>query len=289
MFEDLKFKIQKGDALIRIIMLNIFIFVLLLVLKVLLILTLHEPTWVFLKSFFELPMSMEALIYKPWTIFTYGFTHFEIFHFIFNMLGLYWFGSIIQDFIGEKRLVAIFLYGILIGAVLVLFSVNVLPFFKNEYRPLVGASAGIYALSVAAVTLLPTYTISFPIFGEVRLLYLVLIYLVISFASTIGSNGGGNIAHLGGAFAGFVFNKTLQKGLDLGLPFYKFSEFIMSLFVKKSKLKVVYRNPSLVMKESTDLSDQDEIDRILDKMNQNGGYNSLTKEEKEKLFKYSQK
>ncbi|MFN8436543.1 MAG: rhomboid family intramembrane serine protease [Cytophagales bacterium] len=286
MFEDLKFKFLKGDALIRVILINAFIFIPLLVLKVVLVLLNSRPTFNYVMSYFEMPTKLDLLLLRPWTVIVYGFTQVDVLHFIFNMLGIYWFGGIIQEFIGEKRFVSIYVLGVIFGALVVLIAYNVFPYFNNTIEFLIGASGAVFALAVAAVTLLPKYTISFPIFGEIKLLYLVLLYLLISFASTIGQNAGGNIDHLGGAFLGFVFIKLLQKGYDLGKPI----NYITSLFNKKpkTKLRVSHRSEK-PMKNNSEAPDQDEIDRILDKMNQKGGYNSLSQEEKEKLFKYSQK
>lgn len=286
MLDDLKFKIKKGDALVRVIIINLFIFLPLLLLNIILVLTNHEYVFNFIKSFVELPSYLPQLVVRPWTLVTYGFTHISILHFIMNMLGLYWLGGIIQEFLGEKKFMNIYLLGAIGGGVLFLLAYNIFPYFHDKMIPMVGASGAIFALGVAAVTLLPTYTVYITFLGEVRLMYIIGIYLLISLASTIGPNAGGNIAHLGGGLLGFTYIKMLKQGYDMGAPIQKTWAWASGLFVKKSNLRITYKNLEHV---SAEYPDQEEIDRILDKMNQKGGYNALSKEEKEKLFKYSQK
>ncbi|HOY41662.1 MAG TPA: rhomboid family intramembrane serine protease, partial [Chitinophagales bacterium] len=108
---------------------------------------------------------------------------------------------------------------------------------------------------------------------------------------------GGHIAHLGGALFGFIFIKQLQNGMDFSKPFYAVTDFFSNLFKKKSKLKVEYKKEYVYTSEKTTktntaqqketASKQEKLDAILDKINRSS-YESLSKEEKEFLFKISQ-
>ena len=158
---------------------------------------------------------------------------------------------------------------------------------------MVGASAAVDAIVVAAATLLPDYTFFLLFFGPVRIKYIAAITVFLSFIGTVGGNAGGNIAHLGGAFIGFVYIKQLQAGINWGGWITVIIDWFKDLFKEKPKVKVSYRNaPSSAKKSATtksaDTVSQSEIDAILDKIS-DGGYESLTKEEKEKLFNASKK
>lgn len=286
MLDDLKFKIQKGDALVRVIIINFFIYIPLQLLYLIGKATQNFFLFDVVKSYFELPSLPSLFLLRPWTVIAYGFAHYEIWHFLMNMLGLYWLGGIVQEFLGQKRFVNIYILGTIFGGLLCMLAYNTLPYFENKISLLVGASGAVFALGVAAVTLLPRYTVYFPFLGEVKLVYVIGVYLLISLAFSLGDNAGGNIAHLGGGFLGYLYIKMLNNGYDMGSPIQKTWLWISGLFKRKSKLRVSYKNLEHV---SSEYPDQEEIDRILDKMNQKGGYNALSKEEKEKLFKYSQK
>jgi len=155
----------------------------------------------------------------------------------------------------------------------------------------VGASAAVFAVVVAAATLLPDYTFFLLFLGPVRIKYIAAFYVIISFLGSVGSNAGGEIAHLGGALMGFVYIKQLQSGANWGSWITATLDWFKNLFTAKPKVKVTYRNSetSSPKKSSTKPSvSQDEIDVILDKIS-DGGYESLTKDEKEKLFNASKK
>ena len=159
-------------------------------------------------------------------------------------------------------------------------SYNVFPFFTNGDAALsssvVGASASVMAIIVGAATIVPNYTISLMFIGPVKLKWLVIIYVAIDFLGVTGPNAGGQIAHLGGALFGFVYVRQLQKGND-------WIASIAGLFKKRSKLKVVANNKN---KDAVSKPRQEDIDRILDKISKSG-YENLTKQEKEILFRAS--
>lgn len=228
----------------------------------------------------SLPAYLPALLFKPWTILTYMFLHLDIFHFFFNMLGFYWLGRIFEDFLNQRQLTFTYLAGGLFGAFLFILFYNIFPGFQLALfnSTLLGASASVMAVIVATATLLPDYSIRLLLFGEIRLKFLALIYVLLDVISISGLNAGGAVAHLGGALLGFVFIKQLQAGNDWS-----------KIFHRRKRLKVV-RNTTAKVGTITSQSVPDEeiIDQILDKISKSG-YDSLTKQEKEQLFKASNK
>lgn len=226
--------------------------------------------------FLALPAALDSLLYKPWTIATYMFAQQEFFHLLFNMLWLYWMGMIFLDFLNKRQFIFTYLAGGLSGGLLFLLLYNLVPAFENPQALLIGASGSVYAVVIATATLLPDYSIRMLFFGNVRLKYLALAFVVLNILGLSGSNVGGSLAHLGGGIFGFIFILQLRKGHD------------WSNIIKRNprKLKVI-RNTQ-PPKNTTYFSNQDYIDSILDKISQSG-YNSLTKEEKDALFNASRK
>lgn len=226
----------------------------------------------------SVPAAPEQLLYKPWSIVMYMFTHTGLFHFFFNMLVLYWFGRIFEDFLNSKQFTFIYLVGGLFGALLYIAFYNIFPvFLVAKYNSLLlGASGSVMAIVVATATLLPDYSIRLLLFGDVRLKYLALVFVLIDVISIAGTNPGGSIAHLGGALLGFIFIKQLQNGNDWS-----------KIFQQRKRLKVV-KNPGIPPVSSSKVPEQELIDQILDKISRSG-YNSLTQQEKEQLFKASNK
>jgi membrane associated rhomboid family serine protease len=231
-------------------------------------------------EYLQLTAYLPKLPLRFWTPLTYMFMHAGVFHILFNMLWLYWFGQIFEEYLGKKRTLGLYIMGGLAGAALYILSYNTLPFFTHENAAagssLVGASASVMAIMVATATLLPDYTISLMFIGPVKLKWLILFFIIIDFLGITGFNAGGEIAHLGGALLGFVYIKRLQKGHD-------WIDSISSIFKPKSKLKVVAKAAS---GRANDFPRQEEIDQILDKISRSG-YDSLNKQEKEILFRAS--
>ncbi len=278
---------RKDNGLIKIILTNIIIFLVLSLIYVFSKLFQNNVVSQFLLENLILPTDLSVFISKPWTLITYFFSHENIFHIIFNLLSFYWFGNIIVEYLGNRRLVNIYILGGIFAGVLFLLLFNTIPFFINSPTlGLIGASGAIYAVVVAAATLVPDYTFFLMFFGPVKIKYLAIGMIFISILGSVEANAGGNIAHLGGALMGYVFIRFLKQGTDLGKPISATSDFVNKLFVKKTPLKVTYKGSGKEVNYGA--PDQKEIDQILDKINRSG-YESLSKEEKQKLFKASQK
>jgi membrane associated rhomboid family serine protease len=286
---------RKNNGLIQIILINLIVFLTLIVLQVTLTLTGAAPYYRLIIDQLALPSALGSLMYKPWTLFTYFFTHEGIFHILFNMLFLYWFGKLIEEYLGNRRLINLYILGGLAGGILYIVMYNLFPFFADRVASsvLIGASGAVFAVVVGAATLMPNYTFHLLLLGPVRIKYIAAFYVVLSFARSIGENAGGDIAHLGGALLGFVFIRQLRSGNDLGRPLTAFAEWFNRLFRKKPVMRVTYQNKGKnayggYSTPNYGVPNQDEIDNILDKISRSG-YESLTKEEKQKLFRASQR
>lgn len=247
----------------------------------------------FLLMNLALPAPVLSFLVKPWTLITYFFTHEGFWHILWNMLFLYWFGNLVKEYLGNRRFVNVYILGGISGGVLYLLMYNLVPYFVNNqpYLGLIGASGAVYAVVVAAATLIPNYTFNLLLIGPVRIVYIAAFYVVASFFGLAGGNAGGNLAHLGGAVIGFLFIRQLHRGTDLGRPITYLADKFNGLFQRKPKLRVTHNGkPTTRTRRATGTSgkpDQQEIDAILDKIS-HSGYESLTKEEKQKLFSASQ-
>lgn len=230
-------------------------------------------------DYLELPAFYPTLLRHFWTPVTYMFMHAGILHIFFNMLWLFWMGQIFEEFLGNKKTIGVYLLGGLTGALFYVLGFNYIPVFANAgmvHIPIVGASAAVMSILIATATLLPDYTIMLLLIGPVRLKWLALVYVIIDFLMIAGTNPGGEISHLGGALFGFIYIKQLQRGNDM-------VGFFTNLFKRRSKLKIASRNSS---EDASGKPRQDEVDRILDKISRSG-YESLSKQEKEILFRAS--
>jgi membrane associated rhomboid family serine protease len=302
MFDEFKSAFNRyNNAHVQLIIINVVVF---LALGVLFVISKIAGTPVFFEKVYEqftLPSQISEFIQQPWTLITYSFAHYfnyalgdvGIFHILLNMLVFYWFARLFVEYLGSDKLVAVYILGGLSGGILYLLLYNTIPFFMQMPSSLVGASAAVYAVVVAVATLIPNYTFFLMFLGPVRIKYIAGFYLVISFLGSVGTNAGGNIAHLGGALIGFAYMKQLQAGSNWGLWITVTMDWIKNLFKPKQNVKVSYRNEKSKYSKATVVGDklsytQDEIDAILDKISA-AGYESLTKEEKEKLFNASKK
>lgn len=293
--EDIKLKIRNGNPITRLIIINVVVFLTISILRILLFLTGNNGTFSefvnFIISNISLPLSLQGFIYKPWTIITYMFTHIDIFHLFWNMVTLYWFGEIISNYTSTKKVIPLYLLGGIAGALITIILFSIFPAFE-PYRdlPMLGASAGATAIIIASATLLPNHTINMLLIGPVKLLYLALFVLFIDALNVASySNIGGNIAHLGGALMGYIFIVQYKKGRDLSAGINRFFDWVSGIFKisSKSKLKVAYKRH--VSDEEYNYSkkvSQQQIDAILDKISRSG-YESLSKSEREMLFKAS--
>jgi membrane associated rhomboid family serine protease len=270
---------HSGSKLYLFIGINAIVFLVLGLLRLEYLFSRNFSTAEWLQLNLSVPSYPEKLLYKPWTLITYMFTHVALFHFIFNMLVLYWFGKIFEDFLNGKQFIFTYLAGGLFASLLFILFYNIFPAFQEaRYQSvLLGASGSVMAIVLATATLLPDYSIRLLFFGDVRLKYLALVYVLMDVIGVSGLNPGGAISHLGGALFGFIFIKQLQAGNDWS-----------KILQKRRKLKVVSSTQGKASRPAAKVPEQELIDEILDKISRSG-YESLTNEEKEQLFKASSK
>ena len=269
---------QPGQGLLKIIIANGAIFIALMIARVGLLIAGKSELFDAFFAQVSLPSSFDLIIQRPWSLLTYFFLHIEVFHLVFNMMFLYWFGIIIQDFIGNKRLVQLFFYGGLAGAAAFIIAMNTVSFFIEKGPNFMnGASAGVFAVVVAAATIRPNYEVRLLLLGQVQIKYISAFYVLWSFIETTGSNAGGNIAHLGGAILGFIFAKNF---LAASRP--------QAIFEIKIKEFAQVVNQKIQPRKEPETVPEEELNSILDKISQSG-YDSLTDYEQKRLFKASQK
>ncbi|MBK9729816.1 MAG: rhomboid family intramembrane serine protease [Chitinophagaceae bacterium] len=245
---------------------------------------------VYYKEFLGVPSNLNILLRQPWTLVTSLFTQGEVMHILFNMLVLYWFGKILTEFLGNRKILPLYLLGGLCGVILFIVSYQVFPVFNASVPDARawGASASVMAIMIAAATLVPDYSMMLVFFGPVKIKWIALFTVVLDLVSIPSSNAGGHIAHIGGALFGFVFIRQLQQGRDFSNGVNWCFDKVADLFKPTSALKVTYRTKEKNTKTKRKKlipqpSQQEKLDSILDKIAVSG-YEALSKEEKEFLF-----
>lgn len=283
-FTKMKHTFRQGGVLLQLIYINVGVFLIIRVIGVLCLL--FNMPHISLLDILELPSFVPDLLSKPWTLITYMFTHYDFFHILFNMLWLYWFGHIFLQFFSARQLGGLYLLGGLAGALFFVLTYNFLPYFRPavEYSALIGASASVMAIVFAISFYRKDLEINLLLIGRIKLLYLALATLVIDFLAITSSNAGGHIAHIGGALLGILYASQMQKGKDLTRPINKAVDWLVNLTKPKPKMHVTYKRTETDYEYNERKHKQsEEIDRILEKLKRSG-YESLSSEEKKKLF-----
>ena len=285
---------RRDNSLYKLMAINLIAFFVLLITRVVLTLSGFGELYKEGLKWIMMPASVSTFATQPWSLFTYFFLHEGLFHILFNLLFLYYFGLLIHQYLGSRKLTNLYVLGGVFGAGFYVLMYNIAPYFSGAVDTsfMLGASAGVFAVVVGAATLAPQTTFVLFLLGPVKIVYIAAFYVILSFANSIGENAGGEIAHLGGAMIGFGYIYLLRKGWDLGIPIQKVGMFFENLGSRRAP-KVSYRRPSSSKSPSTnpvtkETLSQEEVDKILDKI-ADKGYEGLTKEEKRKLFEYSKK
>lgn len=288
-FEEIKTSYREGSVLHKLIYINVGVFLALHIGVILMVLTNQinrDQSISEILKFLAVPSDLLSLGRKPWTVLTYMFTHGYLWHIVFNLLVLYWFGRFFIEEFGVKKILGVYILGGLAGAVLFVGFYNIFPFFEEVRQQSIatGASASVMAVVIAVATMVPNRQMHLILIGPVRIIYVALILFVTSTVLDFTDNTGGKIAHIGGAATGFIFANYFRKGHDMTRGFDKFMEGFFGLFKRRKNMKVTYKRPADDYQYNKQKAEeQEEIDAILDKISK-GGYDSLTKTEKEKLF-----
>lgn len=241
-------------------------------------------------DWFSAPAYLPSLLHKPWTVFSYMFYHEDFFHIAFNMLGLYWFGKLFLEFLNKKQLVGIYLLGGISGYLLYFIAYYTLPVLRDSLplATMIGASASVLAILAAVSFYRPNFSINLMFFGQVKLKYLALFYILLDVLTMASGNAGGHIAHLGGMMLGWLFAVQFRKNSDITQGINRLMDIIVTAVKPRKKLKVAHRKPVNDYEyKKQKVSEQKEIDAILDKISRSG-YDSLNKDEKEMLFRMGQ-
>jgi len=278
--EQLKYKYARLNVLEKIIAVNVIVF---------LFAVLFRKVIPSVFSYIYLPSNIWAFLSKPWTIVSYGFLHFDFLHLLFNMLWLYFLGRMMLNLFSPKMSLNIYFMGIITGGLVFLLGYNVFPniFSANAY--VLGASAGVRALLIFICAYMPNKDIRFFTFN-LKLWWIGAVLVGLDILGIVnGNNQGGSLAHIGGAILGYVYAKQLVKGQDIGTGFGRFMDWFSALFKAKQKVKMktVHKKSKVAgykKEEFNQFNNQKKIDTILDKISKSG-YDSLSKEEKEYLFK----
>ncbi len=289
-FDEIKSSYKKGTALNKLIYINVGLFLLLHIVVIFLVLinqigrdeSINEILY-----YLAVPADFESLARRPWTILTYMFTHGALYHLLFNVLILFWFGQMFVQEFGNKKIVSLYLVGGFAGALLYILSYNIFPFF-NEIREgsiATGASASVMAIVIAVATISPKKKMTLVFIGSVKILYIALFIFITSTVLDFTSNTGGKIAHIGGALMGLLYARYYARGKDITSGFDRFIDQLSTWFKpRKKNMKVTHKRPANDFEyNKTKVTEQKEIDRILDKISK-AGYDSLNSDEKEKLF-----
>ncbi|TDW47256.1 membrane associated rhomboid family serine protease [Flavobacterium sp. 270] len=279
--DDLKLQYKLGGTAMRVIYWNIACFLISLVFYNFSDGNFNFPDWLALSS------DPQVFLFKPWTFLTYAFFHDGFLHLFFNMMVLNFASTLFLTYFTQKQFLGLYILSAIFAGVIFALSF----YFLNISAPIVGASAAIMAILVAATTYQPLMTVRLMFLGNVKLWHITAVILVLDLMQFRLSNSGGHISHLAGAFFGFVYIKLLLNGTDLSIIISRIIDFFVNLFKKSpttpfTKVHKNYQKPTqkttsrIVTKDKT----QQQIDEILDKISKSG-YDCLTKEEKEFLFK----
>ncbi|TVQ80121.1 MAG: rhomboid family intramembrane serine protease [Flavobacteriales bacterium] len=288
---------QQSDVLVRLILINIAVFVAVIIVDIIGALSGFSISKYFI-SLTALPTDGLKLITRPWTFVTYMFLHEGFMHILFNMLWLYFGGMLFREFLGSRRLLGVYLWGGLVGGFLYVLVYNLSPAFKDVVgiANARGASASVMAIVVAIATYRPKFPVQLFFVLRVPLWGIAVFAVLMDLLALRGldSNPGGHLAHLGGALFGFFYIRSLRAGNDLSEGIMNAVDWIQDKFSGKPQpvMRTVYRNKSsaeassAMRQANSKQSDQQRMDEILDKISRSG-YNSLSKDEKDFLFKLS--
>jgi membrane associated rhomboid family serine protease len=282
---------RNGTYLTKLIYLNIVIWV--VVRLVFVGYTLSGSDGSLMLGWLALPASFEQFISRPWTLLTYMFLHFELMHILFNVLWLYWFGKIFLEYHSQQKLLSLYLIGGFSGGLAYMVAYNLIPVLQNSIFQvqLLGASASVIAIVIAIAVYVPNHLIHLVFIGPVKIKWIAFVSVLLYIINLSGDNAGGNFAHLGGALWGWIYMSQLIAGRNITGRFDRITDTFLGWFKPGRRLKIKYSssipNPDYEFNKRK-VSQQKDINRVLDKIGKSG-YDSLTFEEREILFKMGRK
>lgn len=310
--DEIKQSFRQGSTLHRLIYLNLGLFLIVQIVRMVLMLTNSYELYGEVQRFLAVPSDLETLSRRPWTLVTYMFFHEGFIHILFNLLWLYWFGMVFIQELGLKKLLSTYLIGGLSGGILFVVFYNLFPVFEGVRSQAIalGASASVMAVVIAVAVYRPERRMHLVFIGPVKIAYIALAMFVLTSLVDFSVNTGGKIAHIGGALAGFLFAYYYRQGRDITRGFDRMMDRIATWFRPgKTYMHVSHKRSSMsgdrkrhgsrrastgdqkppaddleYMRQKAD--EQKIVDAILEKISK-GGYDSLSKKEKEILFRQS--
>lgn len=287
--DEIKLSFRNGSYLTKLIYINIAIWV--IVRLVFVGYKLSGSDGAQMLNWLALPASFELFIWRPWTILTYMFLHFEFLHILFNILWLYWFGRIFLEYHSQQKLLSLYLIGGFSGGLAYMLAYNLIPVFQRSLPDvqLLGASASVIAIVIAIAVYVPNHLINLVFIGPVKIKWIAFVSVLLYVINLSGDNAGGNFAHLGGALWGWIYMSQLMAGREITGRFDRVTDAFFSWFRPRRKLKIKYNTPNRDFDYNRNkVNKQEEINRVLDKIGKSG-YDSLTFDERETLFKMGKK
>ncbi|MDR0824388.1 MAG: rhomboid family intramembrane serine protease [Prevotella sp.] len=297
-FDNIKYRFKQKDILIQLIIINVAVFLILTAIG--LVCTLFKLDGIDPVKYIGVPADINLFLKYPWTLFTYMFVHQTIWHILFNMLMLFWFGQIFLSYFSPKNLGSLYILGGLAGAVIYIIAFNLIPYYIDintshtalgHPLSMIGASASVMAIIFAVAFYKPNTEVSLFMVFRLKIVYIAIFLFIIDFISLDKSNSGGHVAHIGGAIIGYIFAKQYLKGKDITRWINKIIDLIVNLTKpgspKKMKVKYKKRDDDYQYNQHCK-NETEEIDHILDKIKASG-YSSLSSEEKKRLFDASKK
>jgi membrane associated rhomboid family serine protease len=241
----------------------------------------------FTVEWLSLPTQLNEFLQKPWTLISYSFVHLRFVHFLSVIIVLYFIGNLFLDFYSKKQFINFYFLGVIAGAIAFLLNYYLTGKTGNS---LGGASAAVSSIFVGIATKIPRYAFNLRFIGTVELWVLTAIWVVLNILQIVNVDNGPAIAHLGGAVFGFIYARQLLVGNDIGSWFERLLNFFANLFKtnEKKPLKTVYKSKRVTSKNEITKNKQRKINDILDKISKSG-YESLSQEEKDFLFRAGKK
>ena len=291
LLDDLKLQIQSGDITMRLIVLNVLLFIVPNIIAVIASLLSYNFDFLYYVS---LSSNISELLWKPWSMITYSFFHAGIWHIIFNLIMFNFAAKVFLTYFTQKQLLGLYISGGLFAGVIYLICYNTFPALIDKPASVIGASASVMAILFAVATYAPMMQLRLLIIGNVKLWHIAIVFLVIDFLQLSSTNTGGHLAHLGGALFGYIFTAQLKKGVDLTNWFTTIVVFFQTVADKRKRtpFKKVHRNfkpapkpqPSKIVKKD---STQQQIDAILDKIDRSKAPSVESMLEKKKYLDYA--
>ena len=290
-WNDIKQNYTKGNSFTRLLYVNLAFFIVYNLLAVFGFLFKSGGVVVFTENYLFLPSNTELLLQKPWTLITYMFVHTDFLHILFNLIWLHFGSKLFLQYFTGKQLVSTYILGGITGGLFFIISFNIFPVFSQEVltSKALGASASVLAIFIAIATYSPNFSVQFPFIVNIKIKHIAIALVILDVLRISPDNPGGHFAHLGGALFGFIYILLLKKGYDISVNFYNLIGFFnfTKTRTKRKKTKGKRRskgNDDLFRSKKSEK--QKKINSILEKISKSG-YDSLTKEEKELLFKES--